>query len=149
VSALEPFRRTKTRPKRWNVVAVPGGSPRRGCFRVDHLATSDLACARPAGLVAPGDGNIAMAISTTREASMPTYDYGCERCGPFTEARPMAEFAVPQPCPNCGDLAARALTSPAIGGGARETPFAAPGRAHPGGCRCCAAPAGRFCAEAV
>jgi putative FmdB family regulatory protein len=79
---------------------------------------------------------------------MPTYDYGCERCGPFTEARPMAEFALPQPCPNCGDLATRALTSPAIGGGAREAPFAAPGSAHPGGCRCCAAP-GRFCAEAL
>jgi putative FmdB family regulatory protein len=95
-----------------------------------------------------GDGSIALAISTTREASMPTYDYGCERCGPFTEARPMADFAMPLPCPNCGELAARALTSPAIGGGAREASFAAPGRAHPGGCRCCAAP-GRFSAEAV
>ena len=79
---------------------------------------------------------------------MPTYDYGCEHCGPFTETRPMAEFALPQPCPNCGDLATRALTSPAIGGGAREASFLAPGPAHPGGCRCCAAP-GRFCAESV
>jgi putative FmdB family regulatory protein len=35
---------------------------------------------------------------------MPTYDYGCERCGRFIETRPMAEFALPQPCPNCGDL---------------------------------------------
>jgi len=78
---------------------------------------------------------------------MPTYDYGCERCGRFTEARPIAEFAQPQPCPNCGDPAPRTLTSPAISGAARETAFtAAP--AHPGGCRCCAAP-GRFCAEAV
>ena len=119
-----------------------------GFLRFDQPATSDPACAWPAGLVTVGDGNIAVAISTTREASMPTYDYGCERCGRFTEARPMAEFAVPQPCPNCGGLAPRALTSPAIGGGAREASFAAPGGAHPGGCRCCAAP-GRFCAEAV
>ena len=44
---------------------------------------------------ARGDGNIFVPISTTREASMPTYDYGCERCGPFTETRPMAEFALP------------------------------------------------------
>jgi putative FmdB family regulatory protein len=79
---------------------------------------------------------------------MPTYDYGCERCGRFTEARPLAEFALPQPCPTCGEPAGRALTSPAIGGGARETPFASMGCAHPGGCRCCAAP-GRFSAEAV
>jgi len=34
-----------------------------------------------------------------------------------------------------------------IGGGAQDGSFAA-GPAHPGGCRCCAAP-GRFCAEAV
>jgi putative FmdB family regulatory protein len=98
--------------------------------------------------VAHRDGNIVVATSTSCEASMPTYDYGCQRCGPFTESRPMAEFARPQSCPGCGDLAPRALTSPAIGGGAREATFAAPGGAHPGGCRCCAAP-GRFCAEAV
>ncbi len=79
---------------------------------------------------------------------MPTYDYGCERCGRFTESRPLAEFALPQPCPGCGELAARALTSPAIGAGGREASFASAGAAHPGGCRCCAAP-GRFCAEAV
>jgi putative FmdB family regulatory protein len=79
---------------------------------------------------------------------MPTYDYECETCGPFTESRPMADFALPQPCPDCGELAPRMLTLPAIGGGAREDTGAAPARAHPGGCACCAAP-GRFCAEAV
>jgi putative FmdB family regulatory protein len=76
---------------------------------------------------------------------MPTYDYGCERCGAFTETHPMAEFALPQPCPKCGDPATRALTSPAIGGAAREASFAAAGSTHPGGYRCCAAPR-RFCA---
>jgi putative FmdB family regulatory protein len=79
---------------------------------------------------------------------MPSYDYGCERCGRFTASRPMAEFALPQACPECGELAPRALTSPAIGGGASEGFAAATGASHPGGCRCCAAP-GRFCAEAV
>jgi len=78
---------------------------------------------------------------------MPTYDYGCERCGRFSEVHPMAEFARAQPCPSCGEPAPRALTAPAIGGGAQDGSFAA-GPAHPGGCRCCAAP-GRFCAEAV
>jgi putative FmdB family regulatory protein len=79
---------------------------------------------------------------------MPTYDYECETCGPFSESHPMAEFALPQPCPDCGDLSPRMLTLPAIGGGAQEDAGMAPARAHPGGCACCAAP-GRFCAEAV
>ena len=111
-----------------------------------RYSLSDIsgARARPAGLAGAGDGNIVAATTATREAPMPTYDYGCEHCGRFTEAHPMAEFARPQPCPNCGAPAPRALTSPAIGGAARDAPFAA----HPGGCRCCAAP-GRFCAEAV
>ncbi len=64
----------------------------------------------------------------------------------------MAEFAEPQACPTCGDSAPRAvLTAPALGGGAKlEAPAPSPMRAHPGGCRCCAAPsAGRFSAEAV
>jgi putative FmdB family regulatory protein len=116
--------------------------------RFDRLATSNFARASPAGLEAVDDGSIVAAIITNREASMPTYDCGCERCGPFTESRPMAEFALPQPCPNCGSAAPRALTSPAIGGGGREATFAAQSPSHPGGCRCCAAP-GRFCAETV
>jgi putative FmdB family regulatory protein len=80
---------------------------------------------------------------------MPTYDYDCDRCGPFAESRPMAEFALPQPCPACGDPAPRALTSPAIGGArAAEPAGPTPFRAHSGGCSCCAAPR-RFSAEAV
>lgn len=86
---------------------------------------------------------------THREESMPTYDYDCERCGPFSESHPIAEFDLAQPCPGCGDPASRTLTLPAIGGGSAEpaaspTPF----RAHPGGCACCAGPR-RFTAEAV
>jgi putative FmdB family regulatory protein len=79
---------------------------------------------------------------------MPTYDYECETCGPFSESHPMAEFSLPQPCPDCGDPSPRMLTLPAIGGGAQENSGMAPARAHPGGCACCAAP-GRFRAEAV
>ena len=79
---------------------------------------------------------------------MPSYDYDCNRCGPFSESRPMAEFALPQPCPGCGEAAPRALTSPAIGGASAEPAGATPFRSHPGGCSCCAAPR-RFTAEAV
>ena len=80
---------------------------------------------------------------------MPNYDYDCGCCGPFSENHPIAEFDLPQPCPACGDPAARALTLSAIGGGASEAPSAAtPFRSHPGGCACCAAPR-RFAAEAV
>jgi putative FmdB family regulatory protein len=87
--------------------------------------------------------------SPNGEACMPTYDYDCDRCGPFSESHPIAEFDVAQPCPACGDPAPRSLTLPAIGGGASEAPSAAtPFRAHAGGCSCCAAPR-RFSAEAV
>ena len=81
---------------------------------------------------------------------MPTYDYGCETCGPFSESRPMAEFARPQPCPTCGDPAPRiVLTAPALGGNASPQATTMPGqRMHPGGCSCCAAPR-RLTAEAV
>jgi putative FmdB family regulatory protein len=40
---------------------------------------------------------------------MPVYDYLCEACGPFTDMRPMAECDAPQPCPDCGAAAPRAL----------------------------------------
>lgn len=81
---------------------------------------------------------------------MPTYDYGCASCGPFSETRPMAEFAQPQVCPRCGDLAPRiVVTAPALGGGTAAPEASAPRpRMHPGGCSCCAAPR-RFAAEAV
>jgi putative FmdB family regulatory protein len=81
---------------------------------------------------------------------MPVYDYLCPRCGPFTAIRPMAEFAVPRPCPACGAVAARALLSaPAFAGMAparrqaeavNERSANAPRRAqrHAAGCGCCA-----------
>jgi putative FmdB family regulatory protein len=64
---------------------------------------------------------------------MPNYEYECETCGPFTENRPMAEFDLPQPCPDCGDMAPRLLTCPALGGGAVEDAgmAVAPAARHP------------------
>ena len=81
---------------------------------------------------------------------MPTYDYGCETCGPFSESHPMAEFALPQPCPTCRDPAPRVmLSAPALGGNASPQAAGMPQqRMHPGGCSCCAAPR-RLRAEAV
>jgi putative FmdB family regulatory protein len=44
---------------------------------------------------------------------MPVYDYLCERCGSFTDMRPMAECDEPKECPRCGGEAPRAfLTAP-------------------------------------
>ena len=44
---------------------------------------------------------------------MPVYDYLCERCGPFTQMRPMAECEAPSDCARCGHAAPRAfLTAP-------------------------------------
>jgi putative FmdB family regulatory protein len=78
---------------------------------------------------------------------MPTYEYECADCGPFTEVRPMAEYDLPQPCPDCGNPAPRLLTVAAIGGTAREDAGAAPAIAHGGGCGCCSPR--RLSAEAV
>jgi putative FmdB family regulatory protein len=80
---------------------------------------------------------------------MPTYEYECADCGPFSELRPMAEFDRPQPCPDCAALAPRLLTLAAIGGGAQPSDAdAAPAaRSHAGGCACCAPR--RLSAEAV
>jgi putative FmdB family regulatory protein len=79
---------------------------------------------------------------------MPNYEYECETCGPFMESRPMAEFDRPQPCPDCGDMAPRLLTCPALSGGASEDSGMASGPSHPGGCACCASPRS-WSAEAV
>jgi putative FmdB family regulatory protein len=77
---------------------------------------------------------------------MPFYDYACAACGPFTESRPLADFAEPCPCPDCGRAAPRTLTAPALGAGtAKVEPgaSASPFTRHPGGCGCCAAPSRR------
>lgn len=80
---------------------------------------------------------------------MPFYDYECRACGPFTEMRPMAEAAEPQPCPVCGGLAARAILRvpnfATMDGAARiahatnERSAHAPKRSggHGPGCSCC------------
>lgn len=79
---------------------------------------------------------------------MPTYEYECGDCGPFSEVRPMVEFDRPQPCPDCGTLAPRLLTLAAIGGGAQQAEAGAiPARAHAGGCACCVPR--RLSAEAI
>ncbi|ABE42643.1 zinc ribbon domain-containing protein [Polaromonas sp. JS666] len=78
---------------------------------------------------------------------MPTYDYACTRCGPFTARRPLAVFDQPVPCPACGADAARALSVPASLGARR--PQTELGQAaerdgagyqrlrHGGACACC------------
>ncbi len=79
---------------------------------------------------------------------MPTYEYECPDCGPFSEVRPMAEFDRAQPCPDCSVPAPRLLTAPALSGGAQEAVTGeAPARAHAGGCACCMPR--RLSAEAV
>ena len=85
-----------------------------------------------------------------REDAMPTYDYECELCGPFTAMRPMAQFQDPCACPECGDGAPRTfLSAPAIASSdlRRRGAFAAieasatdqrrAAAAHPADCGCC------------
>jgi len=40
---------------------------------------------------------------------MPTYEYMCKKCGPFTQMRAMAECELPSACPECGASAPRVL----------------------------------------
>ena len=80
---------------------------------------------------------------------MPVYDYLCQACGPFSAIRPMAEFAAPFLCGDCGAEAPRVLLSaPSVSGlghgrraafQANERSAHAPARAsrHPSGCGCC------------
>lgn len=95
---------------------------------------------------------------------MPVYEYGCAQCGPFTELRPMVEFADPQPCPECGTSSPRMLlTAPGLAtmNGARRNASAvnersanAPQRSsqsgrHAPGCGCCAPKAKTAAAPAM
>lgn len=82
---------------------------------------------------------------------MPVYEYQCRECGPFAALRPMAEYADPQPCPDCAGSSPRVmLTAPAMAGmdPARRTAFATNERSqhapksskslgHGAGCSCC------------
>ncbi|MGW5841056.1 FmdB family zinc ribbon protein [Methylorubrum extorquens] len=81
---------------------------------------------------------------------MPTYDYNCSACGPFTAMRPMAEFRDPCACPACGAGAGRTfLRAPAITSmdPTQRSALAANERSvssqpaaqapHPAGCGCC------------
>lgn len=43
---------------------------------------------------------------------MPSYDFECSACGPFTEMRSMALSAEPCPCPDCARPAPRAFFTP-------------------------------------
>jgi putative FmdB family regulatory protein len=80
---------------------------------------------------------------------MPLYEYVCTNCGPFAAMRPLAEFASPCGCPECGVAAPRnLLASPALGGAAAPGAAPAMAKSHPGACVCCK-PARGLRAEAV
>jgi putative FmdB family regulatory protein len=87
---------------------------------------------------------------------MPTYEYMCADCGPFTEMRPMAESDLGHECPHCGDEAPRAyLTAPYFSGmsnelrvahatneRSRHAPVSSKSKGHGSGCSCCSGKSG-------
>jgi putative FmdB family regulatory protein len=81
---------------------------------------------------------------------MPLYEYVCDTCGPFAAMRPLAEFAAPYDCPDCGAESPRnLLASPALGGNGGAAPGpAVAAKPHPGACACCR-PSRGLRAEAV
>jgi putative FmdB family regulatory protein len=81
---------------------------------------------------------------------MPTYEYMCKKCGPFTQLRAMAECELPSACPECGARAPRVLlTAPGCLTMSAETRQAGAkyeritdglhdvGKLHGPGCSCC------------
>ena len=91
---------------------------------------------------------------------MPVYDYLCDRCGSFTEMRPMSDSALPHECPGCGKDAPRAfLTAPYFAAMSAErrlahatnersasSPKVLSGLngSHGGGCGCCSGKSLRY-----
>jgi putative FmdB family regulatory protein len=81
---------------------------------------------------------------------MPTYEYECSDCGSFTANQPMAQYQEPQACPECSQLAPRALISApafaAMPGGTRKAhainekaahaPKSSKEHVHSSGCGC-------------
>jgi putative FmdB family regulatory protein len=81
---------------------------------------------------------------------MPTYEYMCKKCGPFTRLRAMAECELPSACPECRARAPRVLlTAPSCLTTSAEARQAGakyeritdglhePGKLHGPGCSCC------------
>jgi putative FmdB family regulatory protein len=80
---------------------------------------------------------------------MPVYEFACAAHGAFEASRPMAAFADPCPCPECGAQAPRVLlTAPTLSNADRgrirahavnERAADTPRRAssHGAGCACC------------
>ncbi len=69
---------------------------------------------------------------------MPLYEYSCDACGPFAAMRPLAAFADPCDCPECGAASPRnLLASPALGGNGAPAAAKVGAKTHMGGCGCC------------
>ncbi|MGH7069917.1 MAG: FmdB family zinc ribbon protein [Acetobacteraceae bacterium] len=76
---------------------------------------------------------------------MPIYEYECPNCGPFTDFRPIADYALPAICPGCNGEASRVfLSAPGMifrGAGrsvrtAEDAQRPSAGASHGTGCRC-------------
>jgi len=86
---------------------------------------------------------------------MPVYEYLCEAHGAFEAIRPMAEYAAPCPCPDCGAEAPRvmltvprlarldAATRSAHATNERAAHEPKSTRSHGPGCACCSGGAAR------
>lgn len=48
---------------------------------------------------------------------MPLYHYRCPSCGEFREFRPMKESNAAHPCPTCGAMSDRMISTPFLAGG--------------------------------
>jgi putative FmdB family regulatory protein len=81
---------------------------------------------------------------------MPLYEYVCDDCGPFVAMRPLAEFAAPCACPDCGGASPRnLLASPALGGNPAPAGASPAAKPHASACACCRPPRGALRADAV
>ncbi|HWZ49088.1 MAG TPA: zinc ribbon domain-containing protein [Herbaspirillum sp.] len=73
---------------------------------------------------------------------MPTYDYRCETCGPFSRMRRIADRDAACTCPTCGAAAQRTLSMPGLSlssmarAGHQVNGHASSGHQHGAGCGC-------------
>ena len=43
---------------------------------------------------------------------MPLYEYDCSHCGPFVELIALRNYTASYPCPECGNIAGRVISTP-------------------------------------
>jgi putative FmdB family regulatory protein len=69
---------------------------------------------RGGGMLLFSGRSISLAIQRRRHAVLPLYEYKCRKCGHRFERIESFKATITKKCPNCGGVAERMISSPAI-----------------------------------